>query len=745
MKKGKAMTALISLLLLTVGCSSKAPASAEDQFIKELLSKMTLEEKVGQMTQVTIQVVSKQKGDARQDHQMDPEKLEEAIVKYHVGSILNVWDKAHTPEYWHEIISAIDANVQKTQNKIPVIYGIDAIHGANYTTGTTLFPQSIAVAASRNLDLLRKSADITAMETRASGIPWNFNPVLGMGRNPLWPRLWETFGEDTYLAKTMGRIYVEHMQGEDVSADDRVAACAKHYLGYSVPTTGKDRTPALIPIRELRETFLPTFAEAIDAGALTVMVNSSEINGEPVHASHFYLTELLKDELGFEGFVVTDWYDINNLFEREKVAKDQREAVKIAVLAGNDMSMVPFDYSFFIHLVDLVKSGEVPMSRIDDAVTRILKVKYRLGLFESAIPDPKLIARIGTKESQQVNLEAAREVITLLKNENKTLPLKKNQKVLVTGPTANKLSVLNGGWTITWQGDQETLYPQEKFTVLEAIQEKIGKRNVMYAPGSDFDQNGNIRQAVAAAKNADVIVVCLGEEPYCETPGNINDLSLPDVQYELFKALAATGKPIVMVLLEGRPRIVRPIVEKANAILMAYLPGMEGGLAIADVLFGDVNPSGKLPFTYPRYVNDLMTYDHKSSEATPPNQYNPQWPFGFGLSYTSFEYDNLQLSSETLTKNRPITVTATVRNSGKRAGKETVELYTRDEVATITPSVRKLKGFEKIELQPGESKTVSFTLTYEDLSFINRNLERVTEAGDFTVMVGELSKGFIVK
>ncbi|HDR05701.1 MAG TPA: beta-glucosidase [Candidatus Marinimicrobia bacterium] len=745
MKGKKGIAVLISVTLLSLACGHKAEKSEEDQFVRELLSKMTLEEKVGQMTQVTIQVVSKQTGNAHQDHQLDPEKLEEAILKYHVGSILNVWDKAHTPEYWHEIIGAIDANVQKTQNKIPVIYGIDAIHGATYTAGATLFPQSIAIAASRNLDLLRKSADITAMETRASGIPWNFNPVLGMGRNPLWPRLWETFGEDTYLAKTMGRIYVEHMQGEDVSADNRVAACAKHYLGYSVPTTGKDRTPALIPIRELRETFLPTFAAAVDAGALTVMVNSSEINGEPVHASYFYLTELLKNELGFEGFIVTDWNDINNLYEREKVAKDQREAVKMAVLAGNDMSMVPYDYSFFIHLIDLVKSGEVPMSRIDDAVTRILKVKYRLGLFKSAVPDPKLIARIATTESQKVNLEAARDVMTLLKNENNTLPLKKDKKVLVTGPTANKISVLNGGWTITWQGDQEALYPREKYTVLEAIQKKIGKKNVIYAPGSDFDQNGNIRQAVQAAKDADAIVVCLGEEPYCETPGNINDLSLPDVQYELFKALAATGKPIVMVLIEGRPRIVRPIEEKANAILMAYLPGMEGAIAIADVLFGDVNPSGKLPFTYPRFVNDLMTYDHKTSEATPPNQYNPQWPFGFGLSYTTFKYDNLRLSSDILSPKTPLTITVTIKNSGKKAGKESVELYTRDEVASITPSVRKLKGFKKIELQPGESKDVTFTLNSEDLSFINRDLKRVTEPGDFTVMIGELSKGFIVK
>ncbi|MGC9513068.1 MAG: glycoside hydrolase family 3 N-terminal domain-containing protein [Fidelibacterota bacterium] len=762
---------LMTTSLIMLNCEKRPTESNEDQFINTLLSEMTLEEKVGQMTQITIQVVSQQPGNTRQHHILDQEKLEEAILKYHVGSILNVWEKAHTAPYWHEIISAIDRFVQKTDKKIPVIYGIDAIHGASYTDGATLFPQSIAMAASRNLELMKKNAEITALETRASGIPWNFNPVLGVGRNPLWPRFWETFGEDTYLASTFGKIYIEGLQGDDVSASDRVAACAKHYLGYSVPLSGKDRTPAWIPIRELREIFLPPFAEAVDAGVLTVMVNSSEINGEPVHASYFYLTELLKGELGFKGLVVTDWNDINMLYKREKVAKDQREAVKIAVLAGIDMSMVPYDFSFFTHLVNLVQDGEVPLSRIDDAVTRILRVKYRLGLFENTVPDPALLARIATPEAQKINLDAAREVITLLKNKNQILPLKKNKKVLVTGPNANRLSVLNGGWTITWQGNEESLYPQEKFTVLEAIENKIGRKNVIYEPGSTFDQKVDIPKAVKAAENADVIVACLGEETYCETPGNINDLRLPDAQYELFTSLAATGKPIVMVLIEGRPRIVEPIAEIADAILMAYLPGIEGGPAIADILFGDVNPSGKLPFTYPRYVNDLMTYDHKHSEETssnqyyprrsfdsglsdtsmeeaiplPFNQYNPQWPFGFGLSYTSFEYENLHLDSEILTQNKPLTITVSVKNTGKRMGKEVVELYTRDEVASITPSVKKLKGFQKIELQPGESKDVTFTLTYEDLSFMNRELDRVTEPGDFTVLINNLSKGFYVK
>lgn len=745
MKYSKVLLKLLMAAGLMVSCHSQKQITSEEKFIDDLMSKMTLEEKLGQMTQVTIQVVSDQPGNTRSEHTLDISKLESAILDYHVGSILNVWDKAHTPDHWHEVIRTIQETAQRTPNKIPVLYGIDAIHGATYTQGATLFPQSIAMAAARNPELTKLCAKITAIETRASGIPWNFNPVLGMGRMPLWPRLWETFGEDTYLTSVLGKAYVEGLQGENLAADDAVVACAKHYLGYSGPVSGKDRTPALIPERVLRETFLPPFAEAVKAGALTVMVNSSEINGEPVHASHFYMTELLKGELGFEGFIVSDWNDINNLWQREKVAKDQREAVKMSVLAGMDMSMVPYDFSFYTQLLSLVQDGEVPMSRIDDAVHRILTVKYRLGLFTNAVPDEALKSRIAAPEHRAANLEAAREVITLLKNDNALLPLKKDVTILVTGPTSNRLSVLNGGWTITWQGNEESLYPPENKTILEAIQAKIGEKNVVWSQGSSYDQDGLIRDAAAQCKNVDAAVVCLGEDAYCETPGNINDLALPQVQYNLVNDIAAAGKPVILVLAEGRPRLVSPVVEKCDAVMLAYLPGLEGGNAIADVLFGDVNPSGKLPYSYPRYANDLLTYDHKNSEETPPNQYNPQWPFGFGLSYTTFEYENLRLSSETISKDKPLTITVTLKNTGKRTGKEVVELYVRDEVASITPPVKKLRAFKKIELKPGEAQDVEFTLTSMNLAFVNSDLKWVTEPGDFTVSVAGLSAGFSLK
>jgi beta-glucosidase len=543
----------------------------------------------------------------------------------------------------------------------------------------------------------------------------------------------------------MGAAYVEGQQGGDISQPTKVAACMKHYLGYSVPLSGKDRTPAYIPERQLRQLFLKPFAAAAKAGVATVMVNSSEINGIPVHSDRFVLVDLLRGELGFDGFVVSDWADIDNLYKREMVAKDQRQAVKMAVMAGVDMSMVPNDFSFYDHLVDLVKSGEVPMKRINEAVKDILRVKFRLGLFEKPLPDKQLKERFATDASRQVNLHAAREAMTLLKNENDILPLSKSKKVLVTGPCANKLSVLNGGWTITWQGDNEALYPHEKSTILEAVQDKAGASSVEYIEGVTFDEELDIPRAVTAASRVDVIVACLGEPAYCETPGNIDDLTISVPQIRLMQELAKTGKPIVMVLVQGRPRVIRTIVDHAGAILTAYLPGMEGGQAIADVLFGDANPGGKLPFTYPKYSGWHVCYDHKKSEDTAPNKFDPQWPFGHGLSYTTIKYSNLQLDTKQLSPDDTLTVTVNVANTGYREGAEIVQLFLSDTVATVTPPVKSLKRFKKVPLMPGQNLTVRFELSREDFEFIGRSNKPVVEPGEFKISVGELTETFEIQ
>ncbi len=728
---------------------SKPKSAVLDEQVAALLSKMTVEEKVGQMTQVTIDVVAKNDRAAGAWQHLDPDKLRTAILKYNVGSILNVAGSAYTIDNWHEIITQIqDVATKETRLKIPIIYGIDAVHGANYTIDATIFPQNLAMASTWNIDLMKKSGEITAHEVRASGIPWNFNPVLDIGRQPLWPRLFETFGEDPHLASAMGVAYVKGLEGEDndIGRRDRVAACLKHYLGYSFPISGKDRTPAYIPEYLLREKFVPTFETAIDAGAHTVMVNSSEINGVPVHASRYYLTELLRDELGFKGFVVSDWADIINLYTREKVAATPKDAVRQAVMAGVDMSMVPLDFSFYDHLVELVREGSVPMSRIDEAVGRILRVKLELGLFESAYPDKKMKAEFASPTSQNFALQAARESIILLKNDGNLLPLAKNKKILVTGPTATKLASLNGGWTITWQGNDESLYPKNKDNVLQAIEKKFGKANVTYVPGTKFTEEIDIAAAAKAAAQVDAVVLCLGEDAYCETPGNINDLTLPDAQINLVNAIHATGKPLVMLLAEGRPRIIRDIVDKAPAIVAAFLPGMEGGAAIADVIAGDANPSGKLPITYPKHVNDFTLYDHKFSEHTSPFvAYNPQFPFGHGLSYTTFSYSDLTLQKTKVKLGEEIKVDVTLKNTGSRPGQEVVQLYLTDLVASVTPAMKRLKAFQKIELAPGESKKISFTLHLDDLSFIGRDNKPVVEPGEFKVSIKDLSQVFVLE
>jgi beta-glucosidase len=715
-----------------------------DKKVNQLLSKMTLEEKVGQMTQLTLEQFAKQDKDGYLT--VDPDKLRAGIVDHHLGSILNCGGQARTIANWHEIITAIqDMATKQTRLGIPIIYGIDSIHGANYVTGATIFPQNIAMAATGNAELMQTVGEIAAFETRAAGIPWNFNPVLDLGRQPLWPRFYETFGEDAYIASVMGAAYVRGQQSDDISNPTKVASCTKHYLGYSFPLSGKDRTPAWIPERQLRQLFLKPFAAAVDAGVATVMVNSSEINGIPVHSSPYLLTDVLRGDLGFDGFVVSDWADIENLYTREMVACDRREAVKMAVMAGIDMSMVPYDYSFYDTLLELVKSREVPIRRIDEAVARILRVKFRLGLFEDPYPSMRRAAGFASEQNRAVNLQAAREAITLLKNDNNILPLAKGVKVLVTGPTANKLSVLNGGWTITWQGDREELYPQQKDTILEAIQKKAGADNVTYVEAAGFDKAQDIAGAVAAASNAEVIIACLGEPAYCETPGNIDDPTLSAPQLELIEQLAKTGKPIVLVLVEGRPRVIRTIVDDAKAILTAYLPGMEGGSAVADILFGDANPSGKLAFSYPKYASYHVCYDHKPSEEKGGNKYDPQWGFGYGLSYTTFAYSDLSISKTDLKASDALTVTVKVTNTGSRAGSEIVQLYLSDLVASVTPPVRSLKRFTKFQLQPGQSKTATFTLSWDDFAFIGRDNKPVVEPGKFKVAVANLTHEFQIR
>ncbi len=726
--------------------------------IEVLLKKMTIEEKVGQMTQLELgQIVN----GGNSDIEVDTAKLEKAIVEYKVGSILNVAGHALPIEKWWEIIGKIQTASAKTRLKIPNIYGIDSIHGANYVKGATLFPQQIGMAATWNPILMQRAMEITAMETRASAIPWSFSPVLDAGRQPTWARFWETFGEDPYLIKVMGTSFVRGLEGNDVSNDKNVAASLKHYVGYGFPFSGRDRTTALIPENVLREYHLPQFKAAVDAGARTVMVNSAEINGVPGHINKYLLTDVLKNEFKFDGFIVSDWEDIIKLVTQWKVAKDEKEATMMAINAGIDMSMVPYKYTFTENLIALVKEKKVSMERIDDAVRRILRVKYQLGLFENPMPNLAVKSNFGKSEYAKVSLDAARESLVLLKNEKNILPLNKDKKVLVTGPTADSLISLNNGWTWVWQGSEKSLYPKDKNTIQQAIKAKLGGGNVEFVQGTElvqppnttsivttptmFDKEVDVDKAVAAAKNSDVVVLCLGEGSYTETPGNLTDLTLSETQLKFAEKIIDTGKPVVLVMVEGRPRIINRIADKVSGILLALNPSNEGGNAIADVLFGDYNPNGKLPFTYPRHPNNYLTYDHKIFEVEETSfgnvATNPQFNFGHGLSYTSFEYSDLNVTLE----NSMVNVTFKIKNSGKIAGKETAILYVRDEVASLSPPGKRVKRFAKISLNAGESKTLNFKLNMVDLTFIGADNKPTFESGDFTVLVGNLKQTFTLK
>ena len=725
-----------------------------DVKVSELLSKMSVEEKIGQMTQITV-TNFEQKGNPGV---IDAEKLKDGIQTYHIGSILNVPNPgAPTVAKWKEVMTTISNEANKTRLKIPVLYGIDAIHGASYTAGATLFPQQIGLAATFNPNLVKRGAEISAYETRASSIPWVFSPDLDFPRNPAWSRIWESFGEDPYLSSRMAVALVDGFENNSFGSKYQVASCMKHYLGYGSTTTGKDRTPSIIPERILRQYDLTIYEAAIKAGAKSVMVSSGEINGTPVHASKHLLTDILKNELGFSGVVVTDWKDIIYLYTRHKVAETNRDAVRIAVMAGIDMSMVPEDFSFYTDLLDLVNKGEVPMSRIDDAVSRILRMKYELNLFENSVANAKDYPKFGSPEHIQEAYNTAAESITLLKNKDAVLPLNKSEKILVTGPTSNSMKYLNGGWSYTWQGENSDVYAADKFTILEAFQNKLGKENVLYASGADFakEDDAEIEKAVALAKQASKIVLCLGEKNYTETPGDISNLFMSDSQIKLALALAKLNKPIVLVLNEGRPRLISDFEDKMNAVVQCYLPGNEGARALVDVLYGDVNPSGRLPYNYPRYPNSLEKYNRKYTESISEGEQNndakyeksyyPQFEFGTGLSYTTFTYSNLKIDKTEINDADEINVSVEVTNSGTKAGKETVLLYLTDNFASITPEVKTLKRFEKISLEPKETKTVSFVLKQKDLQFVNNDLKWISEKGTFTIQVSNLNKDFLLK
>ncbi len=712
--------------------------------IDALIAKMTIEEKVGQMTQLNLDVVC-EGGiyNLVEPHHIEPAKLHKALVEYHVGSILNCGGHAYGLDQWHTIINTIQqVAITETRLKIPVIYGIDAIHGANYTLGSTLFPQPLAQAASWNTDMVKRGGEITAYEVRATGIPWNFSPVLDLGRDPRWSRLFETYGEDVLLATEMGLATIEGYQGNNLADAYHVAACMKHFLGYSMPRTGKDRTPVYIDEIQLREYFLPTFQAAINAGAATVMINSGELNGIPVHADKKILTDLLRSELGFKGVAVTDWEDIMKLNNIHMVAPTLKDAVYMAIDAGIDMCMVPNDYDFTILLTELVKEGKISEARLDVSVKRILELKKQLGLFEQPFtPANTDYKKFGSAEFARAAQNMAEESITLLKNNNQTLPIKTETKIFVTGPAANSMTYLNGAWTRTWQGTDTIWNDQSKYTIREAFN---AATTTFIA--SDNMSDASVREKMlAAAKASDVIIICLGEKPSTEKVGDIDALTMPDNQQQLVGLLKSVGKPIVLVLVENRPLIVNDIEPLCDVIVLAYEPGDYGGLALANIIYGKVNPSGKLPFTYPRHEASLLWYDHKHTETLDQTfgrkAFNPQWEFGYGLSYTTFQYSNLKISNDTLSIGN-LQISVEVTNTGTSAGKEVVQLYIADRYASITPSVKRLRGFEKVEIKPGATHIVTFTISAKDLAFVGRDEQWMSEAGWFDIMLGSEKSSF---
>lgn len=753
------MTTVMCAGAIASAVGQTAPAIPSDPVIEaniqQWLKKMTLEEKIGQMCEITIDVVTDFEK-SRDGFTLSEAMLDTVIGKYKVGSLLNVpLSVAQKKEVWAKAIRQIQEKSMK-EIGIPCIYGVDEIHGTTYTLDGTLFPQGVNMGATFNRALVRRGAEISAYETKASCVPWTYAPVVDLGRDPRWPRMWENYGEDAYLNTVMGVEAVLGFQGSDPNHIGRynVAACVKHYMGYGVPVSGKDRTPSAIPRSELREKHFAPYLAAIRAGALSVMVNSAVDNGMPFHANKELLTDWLKRDLNWDGLIVTDWADINNLCTRDHIAATKKEAIKIAINAGIDMSMVPYETSFCTYLKELVEEGEVPMSRIDDAVARVLRLKYRLGLFDNPYWDIAEYDKFGSPEHAAEALRAAEESEVLLKNDGNLLPLKQGTKILLAGPNANSMRCLNGGWSYSWQGHRADEFAGAYNTIYEALCNKFGKDNITYEPGVTYapyksdnwweENPAEIEKAVAAAANADVIIACIGENSYCETPGNLNDLTLSANQRNLVKALAATGKPVILVLNEGRPRIINDIEPLAKAVVHVMLPGNYGGDALANLLAGDVNFSGKLPYTYPKYINSLATYDYKPCEnvGQMAGNYNydavmdVQWPFGFGLSYTSYAYSNLKVDKSSFAPGDVITVSIDVTNTGSVEGKESVLLYSSDLVASSTPDIKRLRGFDKISLKPGETKTVTLKLAADDLAFVGYDGLWRLEKGDFVLACG---------
>jgi len=733
-----------------------------------MLKLMTLDEKVGQMTQINLTVIAKgpNKWSSSFPLEIDPKKTKKAIVDYKVGSVLNtINNTAQKPKVWFKTISDIQSYaIDSTEMKIPIIYGIDAIHGTTYTDGATMFPQQITTAASWNPENAYNMALVCAYETRASSIPWNFSPVLDLGLDPRFPRQFETFGEDPLMVERFGDAMIKGYQGEknDVSNKYNVAACMKHFVGYQAVISGKDRTPAYIPDNVLSEYHIEPFKKAIESGAKTIMINSGLINGFPVHADYNLMINVLRNKLGFQGVILTDWEDIRKLHDRDKVAKNQREAIKIAINAGIDMSMVPYEYEHFIkNLKSLVEEGEVSMERINDAVKRILKLKLELDLFNNPVTNYEEYDDFGSKKHHQLAYKSASESITLLKNNDDILPLKGNSRILVTGPNANNMRTLNGAWTYSWQGELTDDFAGEYNTIYESIRNTYGSNNVKYIPGVSYRKDANyydmdeidIQKAVNEARRSDYIILCLGENTYTEKPGDLNDLNIHRLQSKLALELSKTGKPIILILNLGRPRLISDIEPLMSAVVNVYLPGNFGADALADILSGKVNPSGKLPYTYPAYPNSLLPYYYKPSEVQNNAQgaynyvgeVNNLYDFGYGLSYSDFKYSKLSVNKDTFNTDENINIGVSITNDSDIDGYETVQLYSSDQYASITPDVKRLRDFTKIHIKAGETKAVSFSLPVSELEFYNINNIPVVEEGKFKISINTLIKEIYIK
>jgi len=714
--------------------------------IQELVAKMTLKEKAGQMLNIGLPLILKgEYWDVRDSVNFDAKKFKKIIIDYAVGSIHNTPQYPASREEWFRIVKKIqDSAMQNSRLGIPVLYGIDNIHGANYVNGSILFPHQIGVAATWNIELSKLGGEITSYESRAASLPWNFNPNADVAMNPIWGRIAESFGEDPYLISEMTNAYIQGSQEKGLQDKTSTAVCVKHFVGYGAGRNGKDRANAQIPENSLRQYFLPPFEKAIQNGAMGVMISSNAVNGIPCHLNKNYITDILKGELKFKGVVISDFNDVEFLIDAHESAKDTREATKFAVNAGIDLLMNPFDADIVDIIVDLVEKGEISKERIDDAVTRVLRLKFYLNLFEKPYNNPNEYPDFGSEKHIAINYQTASESITLLKNKNKVLPISSDKRILVTGYAANSINRLNGAWSRSFLG-RDTIYNDpSKLTVIQAIKKQVGATKVDFVEGTDYLEDINSDLAVSKAKNADYIIVCVGEIPASEKPSDINELELPKVQQDLVKKLAKTGKPIILVMVQGRPRIIREIEPFVDAVIMAYLPGQEGGRAISDVIFGNINPSGKLPYTYPMYSGNSLTYYYKKADIRDINWgydgFYPQYEFGFGLSYTTFEYTNLKVSKDTVVGKEDLKISIHVKNTGKREGKEVIQVYLKDLIAIVSPDSKKLVRFNKIQLLPNETKTIEFVLVTKDFENVGIENKWIVEDGDFEVQIGGNSK-----